>query len=146
MKQDENILIGGRPKVVTDDNIDTMDISIAILNMGLHPHLFLIRNDFEVKYEKELFNIRGLFVLMDIARYYNGGDWKPDFNKQGVLAFTIRYNYILKVFEIVKEDHISYGIVHFKNYEDAKKVINNPNFRDTLNEAFFVNNDNNVKS
>lgn len=77
--------------------------------------------------------------LMDIARYFNG-DWKYDVTKE-VVGYSIAY------YKFVEEPHYSvckldisaytyYGSPVFKNEADAQYVIDNPNFREILNNIF----------
>lgn len=79
--------------------------------------------------------------LMDIARYFNG-DWKYDVTKE-VVGYSIAY------YKFVEEPHYSvcklytsvytyYGSPVFKNEADAQYVIDNPNFRDILDNIFKV--------
>ena len=79
--------------------------------------------------------------LMDIARYFNG-DWKHDFTEE-VIGYSIAY------YKFVEEPHYSvceinnsvytyYGSPVFKNKADAQYVIDNPNFREVLNNIFKV--------
>ena len=77
--------------------------------------------------------------LMDIARYFNG-DWKYDVTKE-VVGYSITY------YKFVEELHYSvckldisvytyYGSPVFKNEADAQYVIDNPNFREVLDNIF----------
>lgn len=79
--------------------------------------------------------------LMDIARYFNG-DWKYDVT-EGVVGYSIAY------YKFVEEPHYSvckldtfvytyYGSPVFKNKDDAQYVIDNPNFREVLDNIFKV--------
>lgn len=79
--------------------------------------------------------------LMDIARYFNG-DWKYDVTKE-VVGYSIAY------YKFVEEPHYSvckldisvytyYGSPVFKNEADAQYVIDNPNFKEVLNNIFKV--------
>lgn len=76
--------------------------------------------------------------LIDIANYYNKG-WKPDFNNKTTYKYVIQYNGI-------ENKHTHYSVdydvclnrccVYFKNQEDAQAVIDNPNFRDILDNIY----------
>ena len=77
--------------------------------------------------------------LMDIARYFNG-DWKYDVTKE-VVGYSIAY------YKFVEKPHYSvckldnsvytyYGSPVFKNEADAQYVIDNPNFREVLDNIF----------
>lgn len=75
--------------------------------------------------------IIALARLMTIAKYYNG-DWKPDWNSR-----KNKYN-IMRTSEygITSSSHYNEGAVYFKNKEDAQAVIDNPNFRSTLDAIY----------
>lgn len=79
--------------------------------------------------------------LMDIASYFNGG-WEYDVT-EGVVGYSITY------YKFVEEPHYSvckldisaytyYGSPVFKNKADAQYVIDNPNFREVLDNIFKV--------
>lgn len=79
--------------------------------------------------------------LMDIANYFNG-NWNYDFTKK-CIGYSIAY------YKFVEEPHYSvckidnsvytyYGNPIFKNEADAQYVIDNPNFRDILDNIFKV--------
>ena len=79
--------------------------------------------------------------LMDIASYFNGG-WEYNVTEE-VVGYSIAY------YKFVEEPHYSvceinnsvytyYGNPVFKNEADAQYVIDNPNFRDILDNIFKV--------
>ena len=74
-------------------------------------------------------------TLMDIAKYYNG-DWKPDWsnNKEG--KFYISYNFIHNAYFVIEDNSNNVGTIVFKRQKDAQAVIDNPNFREILDEIF----------
>lgn len=79
--------------------------------------------------------------LMNIVRYFNG-DWNYDFTK-GDIGYMIAYDtsliepcYIISKIDSVTQPY--YGNSIFKNEADAQYVIDNPNFRDTLDKIFKV--------
>lgn len=83
--------------------------------------------------------IVALANLMDIARYFNG-DWKYNVTEE-VVGYSIAY------YKFVEEPHYSvckldisaytyYGSPVFKNEADAQYVIDNPNFREILDNIF----------
>ena len=79
--------------------------------------------------------------LMDIAKYFNG-DWKYDVTKE-VIGYLISYDRFVKepCYNIRKNDSaidVYYGNPVFKNEADAQYVIDNPNFRDILDNIFKV--------
>lgn len=78
--------------------------------------------------------------LMDIARYFNG-NWKYDVTKEENIGYMIVYdgsieepNYTIHKIEACS--NIYYGNVIFKNKDDAKYVIANPNFRNILDAIY----------
>ena len=80
--------------------------------------------------------------LMDIARYFNG-NWKYNITKEENIGYMIVYdgsieepNYTIHKIEACS--NIYYGNVIFKNKADAQYVIDNPNFRDILDNIFKV--------
>lgn len=79
--------------------------------------------------------------LMDIASYFNGG-WEYDVN-QDVVGYLISYDRFVKepCYNIRKNDSttdVYYGNPVFKNKADAQYVIDNPNFREVLDNIFKV--------
>lgn len=89
--------------------------------------------------ENKFFNkLLCIAKLIDIANYYNKG-WKPDFNDKLTHKYVIQYNGI-------ENKHTHYSVdydvclnrccVYFKNEEDARSVIDNPNFRDILDTIY----------
>jgi len=83
--------------------------------------------------------IVALANLMDIASYFNGG-WEYDVTEE-VVGYSIAY------YKFVEKPHYSvckldtsvytyYGSPVFKNKADAQYVIDNPNFRDILDNIF----------
>ena len=79
--------------------------------------------------------------LMDIARYFND-NWKYDVTKENV-GYLISYDRFVKepCYNIRKNDSttdVYYGNPVFKNEADAQYVIDNPNFREVLDNIFKV--------
>lgn len=70
--------------------------------------------------------------LMNIASYYNG-DWKPDWKNSGEYKYNIMRTC---AYGITTSIVCNEGTVYFKNKEDAKAVIDNPNFSSILDELF----------
>ena len=72
--------------------------------------------------------------LMNIARYYNK-DWKPNLYSEERIYY-IRFNHLKNVFWV----DFTYGVdtndIFFKNLEDARAVVNNPNFREILDTIY----------
>ena len=79
--------------------------------------------------------------LMDIASYFNKG-WSYDVN-QDVVGYLISYDRFVKepCYNIRKNDStvdVYYGNPVFKNEADAEYVIDNPNFREVLDNIFKI--------
>lgn len=93
---------------------------------------------------KDFTNIKlvALASLMDIARYFNG-DWnfnsKKDNHGFAIASYykTTGYPHY-NVIAIDSTSDIYYGNPVFKNEADAQYVIDNPNFRDILDNIFKV--------
>lgn len=73
--------------------------------------------------------------LMDIAKYYNK-NWKPNWSNSKENKFCIKFDYHKDRLYVDYNNSIGAGDVFFKNSEDARTVINNPNFRDILNAIY----------
>lgn len=73
--------------------------------------------------------------LMNIVKYYNG-DWKPDWSNSKENKYCIKFNYHKDRFYVDYNNSIGAGDVFFKNSEDARAVINNPNFKSILNTIY----------
>lgn len=69
--------------------------------------------------------------LMIIAKYYNR-DWKPDWNSNECKYNIMRTN----EYGITSSSNYNEGAIYFKNKEDAQAVIDNPNFRSTLDAIY----------
>ena len=84
--------------------------------------------------------IVSLANLMDIARYFNG-DWNYNANSDEC-GYMIAYDKTTtdicgyQVININADTDMYFGNVIFKNEADAKYVIDNPNFRDILDNIF----------
>ena len=114
-----------------NDNITLEDI---YENQGKDTFITNIVSNNTYTYNK----ISAIATLLDIANYYNKG-WKPDFNNKTTYKYVIQYNGI-------ENKHTHYSVdydvclnrccVYFKNQEDAKSVIDNPNFRDILDTIY----------
>lgn len=79
--------------------------------------------------------------LMDIARYFNG-DWEYNITKEDVGYAIAYYKFVeaphYSVCKIDKSCYTYYGSPVFKNEADAQYVIDNPNFRNILDNIFKV--------
>ena len=79
--------------------------------------------------------ILAISQLMNIAKYYNG-DWEPDWSNSKENKFCIKFDYHKDRLYVDYNNSIGAGDVFFKNSEDARTVINNPNFRDILDTIY----------
>lgn len=86
--------------------------------------------------------IVSLANLMDIARYFNG-DWNYNANSDEC-GYMIAYDKTkttddsYQIVHINSDTDMYFGNIMFKNEADAQYVINNPNFRDILDNIFKV--------
>lgn len=79
--------------------------------------------------------LRAMNKLMNIAKYYNG-DWKPNWSNSKENKYCIKFDYHKDRFYVDYNNSIGAGDVFFKNSEDARAIINNPNFKSTLNTVY----------
>lgn len=79
--------------------------------------------------------IKAISQLMDIAKYYNK-DWKPNWSNSKENKYCIKFDYHKNRFYVDYNNSIGAGDVFFKNSEDARAVINNPNFKNILNTIY----------
>ena len=104
-----------------------------------HTYLSEIKNSTDDKTCEVREKLIALANLMDIANYFNGG-WEYDVTKE-VVGYSIAY------YKFVEKPHYSvckldtsvytyYGSPVFKNKADAQYVIDNPNFREVLDNIF----------
>ena len=73
--------------------------------------------------------------LMNIAKYYNK-DWKPDWSKQSESKYYIIYDNSNNTYTVDYNNSYTFNNIYFKNREDAIAVINNPNFKDILDNIY----------
>ena len=79
--------------------------------------------------------ISAIATLLDITNYYNKG-WKPDFGNDKEDKYYIAYSKKLNKYDITLSVLYKDNFLYFKNQEDARTVINNPNFRDILDAIY----------
>lgn len=79
--------------------------------------------------------LRALVKLMNIAKYYNN-DWRPNGSNSKENKYCIKFEYHKDRFYVDYNNSIGAGDVFFKNSEDARAVINNPNFKSILNTVY----------
>ena len=75
--------------------------------------------------------------LMDIARYFNG-DWSYNSDNEKTMGYAIYYSThgVYRYTVLSPQASVYYGIPVFKNEDDAKYVIANPNFRNILDAIY----------
>ena len=84
---------------------------------------------------RQIEKILAINQLMNIAKYYNG-DWKPNWSNSKENKFCIKFDYHKDRLYVDYNNSIGAGDVFFKNSEDARTVINNPNFRNILDVVY----------
>lgn len=106
-----------------------------------HIYLSEIKDSTDDKSSTARNKLIALANIMDIANYFNG-DWEYDFTK-GDIGYMIVYDttmteprYVVRKFDSVTKAY--YGNPIFKNEADAQYVIDNPNFREVLDNIFKV--------
>lgn len=121
--------------------IDTENSDIAqgiIKFKSIYPTYANIINQLNVNTSPESIDNRtkSIIALFNIAKYYNG-DWKPKWGNEEYKHFIV-YNYAKDKFEVHQFLDLNYGMPVFKNKDDAQSVIDNPNFRNILDNIFKV--------
>ena len=106
-----------------------------------HTYLSEIKDSTDDKTCEVREKLIALANLMDIARYFND-NWKYDVTKENV-GYLISYDRFVKepCYNIRKNDSntdVYYGNPVFKNEADAQYVIDNPNFREVLDNIFKI--------
>ena len=79
--------------------------------------------------------ILAISQLMNIAKYYNR-DWKPNWRSLTESKYYIYYSTRNNTYGVANTSSTKYGNIYFRLYEDAKAVIDNPNFRDILDKIY----------
>ena len=85
-------------------------------------------------HREDEYKLRAISRLMNIARYYNK-DWKPDWEHREI-KYYIYFDNNNNEYDINYNDAFCRNTIYFKNSEDAKAVIDNPNFRDILDAIY----------
>ena len=73
--------------------------------------------------------------LINIANYYNKG-WKPDWNNDIEFKYHIVFDYFDDMYKTKSKSQTCNNAIYFAHREDAQAVIDNPNFREILDEIF----------
>lgn len=100
----------------------------------------------KIEYMNKLYEVREKLIalsnLMDIARYFNG-NWEYHNNGDNC-GYMIDYDKTkttddgYQVVHINSDTDMYFGNIMFKNEVDAQYVIDNPNFREVLDNIFKV--------
>ena len=130
-------------------DVEHSDLSKGIIkfkdaNITLEDIPCIIRDDIKINafisksstYYNYLNKLKAIATLIDIANYYNKG-WKPNWNNSKEYKYGIVFNNNNENnYSIECRIGMNYGSIFFKNEEDAQAVIDNPNFREILDEIF----------
>ena len=79
--------------------------------------------------------ILAISQLMNIAKYYNG-DWEPDWNNVKEDKYHIMYNNKMDIYRVDFNNFLALSTIYFKNKENAIAVINNPHFKNILDNIY----------
>lgn len=79
--------------------------------------------------------ILAISQLMNIAKYYNG-DWEPDWNNIKEYKYHIIYNNKTDIYRVDFNNSFALSTIYFKNRENAIAVINNPHFKNILDNIY----------
>ena len=79
--------------------------------------------------------LEAIAKLMNIANYYNS-DWKPNWSKQSEHKYHIIYDNNNNTYTVDYNISFVFNNIYFKNREDAIAVINNPNFKNILDNIY----------
>ena len=77
--------------------------------------------------------ILAISQLINIAKYYNE-DWEPDWNDVNEYKYFIIYNG--NTYKVDYNWKAIYNIIYFKNKEDVQAVIDNPHFKNILDNIY----------
>lgn len=87
---------------------------------------------------KDIAKSRAFNKLVNIARFYNGPEWKPDWNNTNESKYHIFYDnknheYCIRA-QMVTTGNV--GTIYFRRAEDAVNVTNNPELTPILDAIF----------
>lgn len=116
-----------RPKFITYDEIFN-SITTQLMDAQL---------DYYAR-SKDIAKSRAFNKLVNIARFYNGPEWKPDWDNTSEPKYHIFYDnknheYCIRA-QMVTTDNV--GTVYFRRVEDAVNVTNNPELTPILDAIF----------
>ena len=83
----------------------------------------------------DMLKLEAIEQLMSIARYYNKG-WKPDWNNDIEFKYYIVFDYFDDMYKTRSKSQTCNNAVYFAHRKDAQAVIDNPNFREILDEIY----------
>jgi hypothetical protein len=91
-------------------------------------------------YDNNASKLVALSRFMNIAKYYNG-DWEPDWNISNWNTYRepkyyIYYKNSEDKYGVDSTTDVNFGNIYFKSRDDAKSVIDNPNFRCILDAIY----------
>lgn len=87
---------------------------------------------------KDLAKARAFNKLINIARFYNGPGWRPNWYNINESKYYIHYDNSAKKYKIGSQPYATndIGTVYFKCVNDAVSVTNNPNLIPILDAIF----------
>ncbi len=96
------------------------------------------RSKGHIMHSKDTAKVIAFNKLTNIARFYNGSEWKPDWHNANEAKYRIFYNnenheYCIHA-QMIVSDNV--GTVYFKRADDAVDVTNNPNLIPILDAIF----------
>lgn len=116
-------------------------------NTDVAKGVIMLKKKNNITYEEVVelgFSVRGTEIeskaqaiakLINIAKYYNG-DWKPNWNSREEAKYYIYYNHKEGRYKVNSTARINWGDVYFRFRDNAKLVIDNPNFKSILDTIY----------
>ena len=114
-------IIKFKPKCITYDDIVNSFSSVACINVSVH--------------SSNVNKLTAMAQLMNIAKYYNG-DWKPNWKSREEPKYYIYYNHKEDRYRVNSTARINWGDVYFRFRDNAKSVMDNPNFKSILDAIY----------
>lgn len=88
-----------------------------------------------IVHKDNIYRLSAIDKLITIAKYYNG-NWEPNWNNRKEYKYFILYNNKEDIYMVDDNITFTFSNIYFKNKEDAIAVINNPNFKDILDNIY----------
>lgn len=79
--------------------------------------------------------LEAISQLIDIANYYNKG-WEAEWDNEEENKYFICYSKRVNKYNVAYSNLCNHNSIYFKNKEDAQAVIDNPNFKDILDDIY----------